>query len=65
MTPQPEVRNVLSSVLGNCCISAVFCNDLFVDHCIETSLESDEERRDAILHHLLNAKYVPVMVYLH
>jgi hypothetical protein len=32
----------------------MFCNDLFADHCIEPCRDTDEERRDAVLHHLLN-----------
>jgi len=51
---QHEACDVLSSMLGCCCTSAVFCNDLFVDHCIEPCCETDEERRDAVLYHLLN-----------
>ena len=51
---QPEARDVLSSVLGGCCTNAAFCNDLFVDHWIETCCGTNEEQRDAVLHHLLN-----------
>jgi len=39
-------------VLGGCCTSAAFCNDLFVDHCIEI------ERQGVVLHHLLNGMCV-------
>ena len=53
-TSQPEAREVLSSVLEGCCNSAAFCNDLFLDHRVKPCCETEEERRDAILHHLLN-----------
>ena len=49
-----DARDALSSALGGCCSSAVLCNDLFVNHRIETCCSSDEERRDAFLRHLLN-----------
>jgi len=52
-TPQPEAREVLSSVLEGCRSSAAFCNDLFLDCRVEPCCET-EEHRDAILHHLLN-----------
>lgn len=45
---------MLSSILERCCTSAQFRDDLFVHHCIEPRCETDEERRDAVLHHLLN-----------
>ena len=35
----------------------MFCNDLFVDHCIETCYETREEQRDAVLDRLLNGMY--------
>ena len=43
-TSQLAAHDVLSSVLGSCCTSSVFCNDLFVDHCIEICYETHEER---------------------
>ena len=48
------MRDVLSSMLEGCCASIMFCNDLLVDHCLETCCETSEERWDAILHHLFN-----------
>ena len=53
-TSQPAARDVLSSVLGDCCTSSLICNDLFMEHCIETCYETREEQRDAVLGHLLN-----------
>jgi len=41
-TSQPEARHVLSSVLGSCCTSAAFCDELFVGRCIEMCYESNE-----------------------
>lgn len=54
----PEARDVLSSMLGGCCTNPVFCNDLFLDHRVESCCETDEERRDAVLRHLLNGACV-------
>ena len=57
-TSQPEARDALSSMLGGWCNSPMFCNALFVDHCTEPCRDTHEERRDAVLHHLLNGMRV-------
>ena len=54
LASQPDARDALSAVLGGCCTSTAFCNNLFVDHCIETHCETNEVQRGAVLHHLLN-----------
>jgi len=53
-TSHPQARDVLASMLERCCADVALCNDLFVDHRVETCCETDEERRDALLHHLLD-----------
>ena len=57
-TSQPEAHDALSSMLGGCCNSPMFCDALFVDHCIEPCRDTHEERHDAVLHHLLNGMHV-------
>jgi len=49
-----DARDALASFLGRCCTDATFCNDLFIDHRIETSCQTSEEQRDAVLCHVLN-----------
>ena len=45
-------------MLRGCCNCVTFCNDLFADHDIESHCETDEEQRDAVLHHLLDGMCV-------
>jgi len=53
-TSHPQAHDVLASMLERCCADVALRNDLFVDHRVEMCCETDEERRDAVLHHLLN-----------
>ena len=40
--------------LGNCCTDPTFCNDLFMNHNIETRYQTGEDQRDAVLRHELD-----------
>ena len=50
----PDARDALARVVTDCCTSLTSCHDLFMDHRIDLCNASGDERRDAVLHHLLN-----------
>ena len=50
----PRARDVLTSFLRGCCTDATICNDLFMNHRIETCSQTGEEQRDAVLCHVSN-----------
>ena len=49
-----RARDALASFLESCCTEPVFCNDLLMNHRIETCFQTGEEQRDAVLRHVLN-----------
>ena len=57
-TPDITARDALSSFLDECCSNDMFCVDFLNDHAIVPVCDSCDDRRDAVLTHLLNGKCV-------